>query len=336
MTRRLVLARTTALATLTLALAGCGSSSFFCSTTGGKQATEQTAGGAGQAKSGRFTVTMVTHSAPGDTFWDMVRKGAQAAADKDNINLQYSADPDGPTQASYVQAAVDKKVGGIAVSLAKPDALRGALTNAKKQNIPIVGLNSGSDAAAKLGMQGFFGQDEKTAGRAAGARLKAAGAKHPICVIHEQGNLGLEDRCAGVKEQVPSTQILYVNGKDLAAVRTAITSKLQQATGTDWLMALQGDVATNAVAAAKSAGKSAKVGTFDTNADVVDAIKSGSIQFAVDQQPYLQGYLAVDSLWLYRTNGNTIGGGQPTLTGPAFVDKTNVDKVAEYAARGTR
>ena len=60
------------------------------------------------------------------------------------------------------------------------------------------------------------------------------------------------------------------------------------------------------------------------------------MQWAVDQQPYLQGYLAIDSLWLYLTNGNTIGGGQPVLTGPSFVDASNVAKVAQYAEAGNR
>jgi simple sugar transport system substrate-binding protein len=85
------------------------------------------------------------------------------------------------------------------------------------------------------------------------------------------------------------------------------------------------------------AGSKAKVATFDLNANLISAIEKDSIQFAVDQQPYLQGYLAVDSLWLYKTNGNYSGGGEePVLTGPAFVDKANVDAVAKFAAKGTR
>lgn len=67
------------------------------------------------------------------------------------------------------------------------------------------------------------------------------------------------------------------------------------------------------------------------------AVQSGSVEFAVDQQPYLQGYLAVDALWLYKTNGNVSGGGTaPVLTGPAFVTKENVGIVAEFAQHGTR
>jgi len=80
----------------------------------------------------------------------------------------------------------------------------------------------------------------------------------------------------------------------------------------------------------------AKVGTFDTNAALVDAIEAGDVQWAVDQQPFLQGYLSVDSLWLYLNNGNVIGGGKPVFTGPAFIDKSNIDAVAEYAKGGTR
>ena len=87
---------------------------------------------------------------------------------------------------------------------------------------------------------------------------------------------------------------------------------------------------------AKTAGSTAKIGTFDTNAELVEAIKADTVQWAVDQQPFLQGYLAIDSLWLYLNNGNVIGGGQPTLTGPAFIDKSNIDAIAEYAKNGTR
>ena len=91
-----------------------------------------------------------------------------------------------------------------------------------------------------------------------------------------------------------------------------------------------------AVQAQDAAGTSAKIVTFDLSPEVVQAIKDKKVEFSVDQQPYLQGYLAVDSLWLQLTNGNDIGGGKPTLTGPSFVDATNIDKVAGFAANNTR
>ncbi len=90
-----------------------------------------------------------------------------------------------------------------------------------------------------------------------------------------------------------------------------------------------------ALEAVAEANSHARVATFDTNAGVVDAIKNGMIEWAIDQQPFLQGFLAVESLCLYFTN-NVIGGGQPTLTGPSFVDETNINSVADLAAAGTR
>ena len=102
------------------------------------------------------------------------------------------------------------------------------------------------------------------------------------------------------------------------------------------MLTLNSQVADRAVSAAASAGSSAVVATFDLNQDVIKGIQDGDIAFAVDQQQYEQGYLPIVMLKLYKDNANTVGGGQPVLTGPGFVDKSNVDKVEEYAKRGTR
>ncbi len=306
-----------------------------CSSTGGKAATESSAA-AGGCTTTTMKVTLITHSAPGDDFWDLVRKGAEDAAKKDCIALEYQADPDGAGQANLVNAAVDKKVDGIAVTLSKPDQMSAAVQNAVKAGIPVTALNGGVDEWQKLGVIGFFGQEDKMAGVKTGERLKAEGAKKVLCVLHEQGNVGNDSRCAGVKEALPTTENLYVNGTDITDVQTKITGKLQQDKSIDTVLGLKASVALTAVKSAKEAGSSAKISTFDTNAELVKAIKDGSVQFAVDQQPYLQGYEAVDALWLHKTNGNTIGGGNAVFTGPAFVDKTNVDKIEAFAANGKR
>ncbi|MFJ5303448.1 sugar ABC transporter substrate-binding protein [Streptomyces sp. NPDC088350] len=316
-----------------LTLAGCSSSS------GGKKSTEDTSGAsAGKASTPRMTVALVTHQAPGDTFWDIVRKGAEAAAAKDNIKLIYSADPNAGNQSNLVQNAIDQKVDGIAVTLAKPDALKDVIGKAKSANIPVVGLNSGLSDWKKLGLLEFFGQDETVAGEALGNKLNSIGAKKAVCVIQEQGNIGLTQRCDGVKKTFSgSVETLNVNGTDMPSVKSTITAKLTQDKAIDYVVALGAPFALTAVQSVSDAGSKAKIATFDLNKDLTTAISKGTIQFAVDQQPYLQGYLAVDSLWLYKNNGNYSGGGeQPVLTGPAFVDKTNVAAVAKYAANGTR
>jgi simple sugar transport system substrate-binding protein len=307
-----------------------------CSSTGGKPRETGGGMGGGTADTPRVTIAMITHEVPGDSFWDLIRKGAQTAAKKDNIELRYSNDPEAPNQANLVQTAIDSGVKGLAVTLAKPDAMRGAVTNAESKGIPVVAFNSGLKDWQAMGVKEYFGQDEFIAGQAAGDRLAKDGIKKTLCVIQEQGHVGLESRCAGVKSTFPQTENLNVNGKDMPSVESTITAKLQQDPSIDSVLTLGAPFALTAVQSVKNAGSSAKVETFDTNAALVRAIKDGSVQWAVDQQPFLQGYLAIDSLWLYLNNGNVIGGGQPTLTGPAFIDKSNIDAVASYAENGTR
>jgi simple sugar transport system substrate-binding protein len=317
-----------------LTLVGCSSSS------GGKKAEESANDvSAGKANTPRMTIAMVTHAPSGDTFWDTIRKGAEAAAAKDNVKLVYSNDKNAGDQANLVQNAIDQKVDGIAVTLAKPDALKAVVAKAEKAGIPVVGLNAGLSVWKQQGLLSFFGQGESVSGQALGGRLNGTGAKHALCVIQAQGDVNLEERCAGVKKTFEgTTDILYVNGTDMPSVKSTITAKLKQDSSIDEVVTLGAPIALTAVqAVSEGGGGKAKVATFDLNKELVSAIEKGDIQFAVDQQPYLQGYLAVDSLWLYKTNGNFSGGGeQPVLTGPAFVDKSNVDRVAEFAAKGTR
>ncbi|MFI7412330.1 substrate-binding domain-containing protein [Streptomyces sp. NPDC049627] len=312
---------------------GCSSSS------GGKKSEDDTTGAAaGKATTPRMTVAMITHAAPGDTFWDLIRKGAEAAAAKDNIKLVYSADPSAGNQANLVQNAIDQKVDGIALTAAKPSAMKAVIAKARTAGIPVVGFNAGLDDWKDLGMLEYFGQDENLAGQAFGEKLNATGAKHALCVIQEQGHVALEARCAGVKKGFKgTTDNLYVNGTDMPSVKSTITAKLQQDPSIDQVVTLGAPFALTAVQSAADAAGKAEVATFDLNKELVTAVQDGKVEFAVDQQPYLQGYLAVDSLWLYRTNGNFSGGGTaPVLTGPAFITKDNVDAVAEFAAKGTR
>src|SRR5512139_966454 len=112
------------------ALAGAGVLALgvvSCSSTGGKPAGSGDGGGGGTVDTPRMTIAMITHEVPGDSFWDLIRKGAETAAKKDNIELRYSNDPEAPNQANLVQTAVDSGVDGIAVTLAKPDAMQAAV-----------------------------------------------------------------------------------------------------------------------------------------------------------------------------------------------------------------
>ncbi|MFC5213459.1 substrate-binding domain-containing protein [Streptomyces coerulescens] len=305
-----------------------------CSAVGGTD----DASGAATAGGPRLKITLITHGGEGDAFWELVQKGAQVAAAKDNVELTYAGDDDPAGQAELMRDAIRQKVDGIAVTLAKPTAMAGPVADARAAGIPVIGLNSGIDDWKSAGLLEYFGQDESVAGRAVGDKLDDLKAKHTLCVIHERGNVALEARCAGVKKAFAGeTENLYVDGTDMDAVTATVAARLTQNPDIDEVVTNGAQFALAAVKSVDQSRSKAHVATFDLNKDLVKAVQDGDVQFAVDQQPYLQGYLAVDSIWLYRTNGNTLGGSEaPVLTGPAFVTKANVASVAEFAANGTR
>ncbi|GGP59097.1 MULTISPECIES: sugar ABC transporter substrate-binding protein [Streptomyces] len=324
---------TAVVAALALTVAGCSSS-------GGKSSEEKTKDGSGGGKgvsTPRMKIAMITHSGEGDTFWDIVQSGAKQAAAKDNVDFLYSANKEGQQQSQLVQAAIDQKVDGIVVTLAKPQAVQDVVKKAVAAGIPVVTINSGAQYSKQLGALGHIGQDEGVAGEAVGEQLNANGKKKAVCVIHEQGNVSLEERCAGVKKTFKgSVENLNVDGTNTPAATSSIEAKLQAGKDIDAVVTLGAPVAAAAVKAKGDAGSSAEVDTFDLNAAVIKQFKAAEIGFAVDQQPYLQGYLAVDELWLQKTNGNVIGGGRPVLTGPAIVTEKDVPALEKYTARGTR
>ena len=319
-----------------LVLSACSSSGGAANNEPKTTAATGSGGGGAVADTPNFTIAMVTHEAPGDTFWDRIRSGAEAAAAKDNITLKYSNDPAADKQATLIQNAVDSKVDGIATTLPTPDAMAGAVKAATAAGIPVVAFNAGINQYKELGALMYFGSDEDIAGQAVGKRIADLGAKHPLCVIQEAGQVQLEARCAGVLKNASGTENLQVNGRDLPSVTSTIAAKLQSDTSIDYVVTLGAPIAVAAIDSVKQANSAAKVGTFDLNPDAAKAISDGSLLFAVDQQPFLQGYESVDNLWLYLTNQNILGGGMPVLTGPAFVDADNIKIILPYVQANTR
>ena len=297
------------LALAALVAAGCGGNdndndSAKSSDDGGPQSVNLTQGS-------DLTFAMVTHSDEG-SFWSVVKKGAEQAASDEGVKLTWSPSNNDPQkEAQLIDAAVSQKVDGLAVSVPNADAIKGSLEKAKAAGIPIITLNSGADQFEALGAITHVGQDEGIAGEAAGKRLAEGGGKKLLCIIHEQGNLGLNQRCDGAKKGFGGdvTNLQVKGTADIATTQTEIQSKLQADKSYDAVIALNPDIASAAVSALKGASSDARLATFDLSPDVIKDIKAGTVEFAVDQQQYLQGYLPVVFLKLFITNAKLAGEG---------------------------
>lgn len=294
--------------------------------------------GGGGADRSDVTIAMVTHG-DGGSFWSVAKTGAEDAAADMGVELDYQESNNDPQkQAQLIEAAITSDIDGLAVSVPNPDAIEDALAKARDAGIPIVTLNSGATVWQDLGAITHVGQDERIAGEGAGRELAAAGGTKLLCVIHEQNNVGLQDRCAGAEDAFGGeVEDFQVTGTaDPTKTANEIAAKLQADPSIDSVLALNPDIATAAVEALSTAGSDANLATFDLSGDVVTAVEDGDILFAVDQQQYLQGYLPVVFAVLYATNLNTVGNGAPVLTGPGIINKANAARVAALAAKGTR
>ena len=288
--------------------------------------------------SATWNYAVITHGA-GDLFWVVCHNGVNAAAKALGVKATYSESSNDPQkQAQLIDTAVARKPTGIATSVPNASAIADSLKRAEQANIPVITLNSGEKDFGRLGAITHVGQDEVVAGQGAGSRFKAEGVKKLLILVHEQGNVGLEERFSGAKQAFGGNVVrLQVTGvKDLATTQNEIRSKLQADKSIDAILGLNPQVGFTAYQAAQSVKSTAKVGSFDLSTDLLKAIQAGKILFAVDQQQYLQGYLPIVFLYLNNTNANTVGGGKPILTGPGFVDKTNAAKVIALAGKGTR
>jgi simple sugar transport system substrate-binding protein len=288
-------------------------------------------------------IVVVTHGQASDPFWSVVKKGVdQAGADmRVKVEYQSPATFDMVAMSQLIDAAVASKPDGLVVSVPDVTALGSAIKKAVAAGIPVIGINSGWPDSLKLGLLAHIGQTEYDAGYGGGARMASSGAKNALCVNQEVGNSGLDQRCQGFADAMTKagskSKVLAVDLKDPTGTAGKIGAALQADETIDSILTLgpTGAVpALKALADAKLTGK-IKLATFDLSPEVLKAVQDGTMLFAIDQQQYTQGYLAVVYMTLYLTNGNTPGN-QLIATGPGFVTKDNAAQIVKLSAAGTR
>ena len=289
-------------------------------------------GGGGGADRSGILIEVVTHGQASDPFWSIFKNGVDQAGKDMGVKVEYAAPDtfDMVKMASLIDAAVAKKPQGLVVSIPDKTALGPSIQKAVAAGIPVISANSGSDAYQALGVLTHVGQDESIAGEKAGALMKAAGVTNALCINQEVGNAGLDARCKGFETGLAGTsKVVQVDLKDPTGAQQAIAAAIQADSTINGVLALgpTGSAPTLAAMKQLNLGSKIKLATFDLSKDVLNAIKAGDMLFAVDQQQYLQGYLPIVFLTYDKLYGLVPGGGQPVLTGPGIVDKTNVDTV---------
>ncbi|MDP1876272.1 MAG: sugar ABC transporter substrate-binding protein [Actinomycetota bacterium] len=283
-------------------------------------------------------IKIVVISGPlSDPFFSALKAGAEQAGKDLGIQVDYTAPKDltnlGPDLTRLADAALAANPDGVVAGEYIPDVQDPGFNAITDAGIPLVLINAGPNWE-ELGALTYIGEDPAVFGSGAGKSMAEAGVTHGLCVNHVPGNPTLEDRCKGYQEALEAaggTATLLTIPSDQAgnptAVTNAIAGALRSDPSIDGVFTLGSGIAENALRAISDSGSSAKLATGDLSKNVLEAVKAGTILFAVDQQPYLQGYYGVLAAAQNAKLGlHPIG---QVKTAPLMVTLDNVDKTIQ-------
>ena len=288
------------------------------------------------AQAGGERFVLISHADDADSWWNTIKNAIKEAGTAMDATVEYRNPPTGDLadMARIVEQAVASNPDGIIVTIADYDVLRGPIGKAIKKGIPVVTINSGTiEQSEKLGALLHVGQPEYDAGFGAGKKAKAQGIKSFVCVNHYIENPASVERCQGFADAI-GTELkgkMIDVGKDPLDIEKKVQAYLRKNKNTEAILTLGPTSAHPTIRALKKIKQAGKIyfGTFDLSAEIASAIKDSTIKFAIDQQPYLQGYMPVVVLSLYSRYGilpsNNIN------SGPGFITKANIAQVEKLA-----
>jgi simple sugar transport system substrate-binding protein len=336
-------------AAIALLAAGCGDDDDSeAAEPGATQAGEE----AQAATSGDGPQIFVIGGKADDPFWSVVKRGAEDAAavvEASGGSMTWLG-PDnydnlGPDAAQLIRNAIAQDADVIIGANWVPEAENEAFQAAVDAGIPVFIYNAGGiEAADELGAVTYIGSEEHTAGVAGGQFFGEHGATNVLCVNTLPGAANTEARCAGIAEGIAESggtseqlPLPSSNFGDPTAVSQAIAARLVEDDSIDGIVTISAGDADSAASAIQQAGAGDRValGSFDNSESGLDRIQGGTQLFSIDQQPYLQGYLAVSLAFGYQQYGLELPQ-RPLLTGPAIVSSDNVETVIAGVAAGTR
>ncbi len=297
-----------------------------------------------EAGGGTLNLTLIQHaSCPWAYFWCVVETGIHdAAQDLDvevTIRRPNSFNPDQVTQ--LIESAVNgpTKPDAIGVAVIDPDKFRAPLTRAVQEfNIPVIAYNAGSGPQKdNIPYQAYIGPDERQGGYEAGKRLLSEfpSAVKGACINHQPGALNLEARCQGFFEALSEAGVGAEEVKitpNPAESKKILQRYIAKNPETNLFLTLGPEAAVPFYEVISARKEAFSHGTFDLSRTILKEIEQGTTLFAIDQQPYLEGYLAVQWLtWIQRHAFSPPS--QIISTGPSFVDRNNVTIVQQQVGQ---
>jgi len=330
-----------------LIIAACSSDSDDTTTTaaatGGDDAETTTTADSGDAVTQRdLRFVVVSHGQASDPFWSVAANGVDSAANDMGVTVEYQSPGtfDMVEMSQIIDAAVASQPDGLVVTIPDADALGDSIRAAVAAGIPVISMNSGSDAFADLGVLVHVGQTEYEAGLIAGQQFAAEGVGSAICINQEVGNTALDDRCQGFEDGLGvNVDVIPVDLADPTGTQETVAGALQ-ANPVEGILTLGPTGAMPTLAALTEGGQlgTVKFATFDMSPEVLEAIGNGDMLFAIDQAQYLQGYLPIVLLTQFKETGALpLGSVQRViLTGPQIVTAETSADVIAFSEQGLR
>lgn len=279
---------------------------------------------------------LVSHAPDSDSWWNVIKNAIKVAGQQMGVKVEYRNPPTGDLadMARIVEQATASKPDGLIVTIADFDVLKGPVGMAVKKGIPVITINSGTqEQSEKLGALLHVGQPEYAAGEGAGKQAKSKGVTKFLCVNHYITNPASVERCQGFADAlgVKLGKQMIDSGMDPGEVKNRVIAYLRANPDTNGILTLGPNSAHPTIAAVNEMGKQGKIffGTFDLSGEISDAIKAGTISFAIDQQPFLQGYLPVVLLTNYARYG--IIPSNHINSGPGFITKDSIEMAETMA-----
>jgi simple sugar transport system substrate-binding protein len=306
---------------------------------------------------------MVSHGSDSNVWWNTVKNGMRDASEDFGVPVDYRNPPTGDTgdMVRILEQASARNYAGVITTVPNLEMIQKGLAGVKAKHIPLITINGGPEPGMKLGAILHVGQAEYEAGKAAGERAKAAGIHDFLCVNHGADIQALWDRCKGFADAIGADykKSTLDSGEDPTVIESKVAAYLRSHPATQAILALGPDQAMGVLRGVTDAGKAGKlyIVTFDLSPDILKAIQAGQIQFAIDQQPYLQGYLSVAALAIAVRDKNMdpahivaalkddkkvaarlakydlkpVYTGSTVSSGPSFVTRDNLAPVQKYA-----